>query len=328
MKQTLSVTPLYATAGNTPGIQWKPGTELPRSLIVLKLGDNPSTKGTFRVTDLTSQLFERVQRERGRDRVSIDFEHNTLPGTAAYRESQEPRVIAGRGVPKVTALGIEVTDIEWTPEGRRMARHYGDLSPAPVHLEDGTVVGLDSVALVRNGAIYDLSFCSTDGAASTTKKEDPMKTLLTALSTAKLIPENGTEQDVVTLITGLGTRLAAAEEAMKTLVPAATVTALTSEVESLKTAAVKRDKDHLLDLARYEGKVIPLTADAIAALTVEQLREQISKIKPTIPFDQRTIVTPAGADAGAGDQAKAPTQVQAEVARSCGVDPKKVQWVK
>ena len=333
MKSKLQITPLYASATGKPGTQWKPGTELPKSLLVLAAGDNPSTKGTFKVTDLTAKMFERVQHDRGRDRVTIDFEHNTLAGTPAYNESKEPRVTAGRGVAKVTALGVEVTDIEWTPEGRKMARHYGDLSPAPVHLADGTVVGLDSVALVRNGAIYDLTFCSAGGEAELPthkEEEDPMlKTMLTALTAAKLIPENATEQDAVTFITGLGVRLATAEAAMKTMVAETVVTALTAEVQTLMDHAVQIQKDHLLDLARYEGKVVALTADVVKGLSLEQLREQIAKITPTIPLAQRTIVTPAGADAGKGkDAAGAVTDVQRQVAKDCAVDPAKVSWAK
>ena len=343
MKKQVAITPLYAAPEKGAFAQWKPGTELPRQLLVLRAGDNPSTKGVFKVTDLTASNFDRVQREKGRDRVTIDFEHNTLPGTPAYKESSEPRAVAGRGVAKVTPLGIEVCDIEWTDEGRRMAANYGDLSPAPYHLEDGQVVGMHSVALVRNGAIYDLSFCSAGGdleLEQTQQEPDEMKVLLTALSVAKLIPENGTEDDVVLLLTGLTTRLATAEEALKTAGEAKIValtadlaalktageekvTALTAQVDGLKVDLLKQQKDHLLDLARYEGKVVPLTAEAITALSIEDLRTQIAAIKPTVPLEQRTIVTPAGAD---GKNAKGYTEEQERVARACGIDPEKVNW--
>jgi phage I-like protein len=264
--------------------------------------------------------------------VTIDFEHNTLEGTPAYKESKEPRPVAGRGIPLLTPNGIELTNIEWTSEGRKMAEHFGDLSPAPWH-EDGTVLGLHSVALVRNGAIYELSFCSAD---NTNPKENEMKDLLAALTAAKLIPEAGTEKDVVVLIQGLTASAEASKSALAALtaltadqvkaiavdVAKAEVSALTAEVTGLKAENLQIQKDHLLELAKFEGKVVPLTADTIKTLTVEKLKEQIAAIKPSVPLAQRTIAT--GLSAGGG--VTGPTDVQASVAKACGLDASKIDW--
>ena len=350
MKRKVTITPLYAAEGTSFAPQWKPGTELPTSLLVMKRGDNPSNKGTFKVDALTASSFPGVMRQHGRDRVTIDFEHNTLEGSPAYKQSTEPRPVAGRGIARVTPLGIMVEEIEWTGEGRKMAEHFGDLSPAPFHLPDGTVVGLHSVALVRNGAIYDLTFCSADAGLEVEiepTEEDTMQQLIDALKAAKLIPENGTSEDVMKLFQSVqdtATACAAltADKIKELLAPlvspltaeietlkaagtaaAATVTALTAELDSVKKDGLRREKQHLLDLAKFEGKVVALTADVVESLSVEQLKEQIAKIAPTVPLEQRTVAT--GLSAG-GAAPTAPTDVQAEVARACGLDPKSVKW--
>jgi phage I-like protein len=339
MKQKSFVTALFAPEGNPNLVpQWKPGTELPKSLLVLRSGSNPSNKGTFKVNDITTASFDRVMRANGRDRVTIDFEHNTLEGSPAYKQSVEPRVVAGRGIPVLTPLGVEIQDIEWTKAGRDMAENYGDISPAPYHLEDGTVTGLHSVALVRNGAIYDLTFCSADQANDEIKptEEDAMKSLITALSAAKLIPENGTETDVVNLITTLKQKADAAEAGLAAVTALTAdrvkeiadecaktqVSALTAEITGIKADGVRREKAHIIELAKFEGKVVALTADVIEQLTVEQLKDQISKIKPTVPMAQVTKTAALGADG----VKPAVTEVQKAVAKSCGMDPAKINW--
>lgn len=338
-KQRVLVTALFAPEGASfNGPQWKPGTELPTSLLVLRSGSNPSNKGIFKVDDVTSANFSSVMRERGRDRVTIDFEHNTLPGSPAYKQATEPRPIAGRGIPALTPLGVELRDIEWTAEGRKMAEHFGDISPAPWHTEDLTVIGLHSVGLVRNGAIYDLTFCSADAGSMETQtnpeENESMKTLLAALTAAKLIPENGTETDVVALITGLQAKQTAADTALAGItaltadqvkviakeIAKAEVTALTAEVTTLKSESLKIQKGHILELAKHEGKVVALTADVIDSLTLDQLKDQVSKIKVTIPLDQRTRTTGLDADAGRSQV----TDDQKKIARACGMDPEKV----
>ena len=348
MKQKVTITPLYALEGSSLAPQWKPGTELPKSLMVLKRGDNLSNKGTFSVSALTDSSFTKTMRDKARDRVTIDFEHNTLEGTPAYKQSTEPRPVAGRGVPRLTPLGVMVEDIEWTAEGRRMAEHFGDLSPVPYHLDDGTVVGLHSVGLVRNGAIYDLTFCSADAGQIeiANPEESTMKDLISALVAAKLIPEAGTADDVMKLfesvktaacsaltadkvkeiVAGLVTPLTAEIETLKNAGAAAatSVTALTAELGSVKKDALKLQKQHLLDLAKFEGKVVALTADVVETLTLDQLKEQIGKIAVTVPLAQRTVTT--GLAAGGGEGANTATDIQAQVARACGMDPTKIKW--
>jgi hypothetical protein len=324
--RSVSLTPLFVEKGSK---RWSPGSPLPASLLVLRLGDNPSTKGTFRVTELTAKMFDQVQKQKGHDRVTIDFEHNTLPGSEAYKQAREPRPVAGRGVARVTPLGIEVHEIEWTDTARKMAQHYGDLSPAPYHLEDGTVVGLHSVALVRDGAVYDLTFCSAgelDVGEASEQREDDMEKFLAALKAAKLIPETGAETELVAALTALSARIATIEEALKGVTldaVKADVAALSTALDGMRADGVKAEKRHLLELAMRDGKVVALAPEVVEKMTVTELSAHIEKTGVTVPLEQRTRLTGLAQPAPA---AKKPTELQLEVAKAIGVDAEKVKW--
>lgn len=314
---------------------------MPSQLLLLRRGDNPSSKGTFRVTDVTVRVFDSVMRQLGRDRVAVDFEHNTLKGTPAYEKSREPRPIAAKGRPVLTALGIELCDLEWTTTGKKMAEHFADLSPAVIH-QDGIVMGVDSAGLVRNGAIYDLSFCSAAEIEMTALSvEENMDKLIVALKAAKLIPETAGEAEALAHLVALSSDMAALKGQLATLgtqfaalsadklqelvggVVGEKITPLSAAVDALKAEGIEKEKSHLLDLARLEGKVVALTSDVVSKLSIAELKEQIEKIAPTVPLEQRTRTT--GLSAG-GVTKTAPTEVQKSVASSLGLDAAKIDW--
>ena len=70
--------------------------KLPRRIKVLNWGDNPNSHGKrvnvgpLFATCLNAETYPYRK-------VALDFEHNTFPGTAAYKESKEPRPVAGFG---------------------------------------------------------------------------------------------------------------------------------------------------------------------------------------------------------------------------------------
>lgn len=133
--------------------------KLPKRLLLGKWGRNDSVKGAFEVNATTAALLPEIQKALGFDRVALDFEHNTVPGTEAYAASAEPRKVAGHGTPRVVeGEGLYVEDIEWTPEGRDsvLGGHHPDISPAIKTNDAGEVVFLHSGALCRQGAVPDL----------------------------------------------------------------------------------------------------------------------------------------------------------------------------
>lgn len=138
------------------------GVILPSRLKILDWGVNKNTNtGEVILDEESAKLFESTQKAIGRERVALDFEHNTAPGSSAYEESAEPRPVAAYGTPRVIPNeGLFLDDLKWTPEGEQNARNYEDLSPAPF-LVDKRVIGLHSCALTRAGAVEGLHFFSS-----------------------------------------------------------------------------------------------------------------------------------------------------------------------
>ena len=132
--------------------------KLPRRIKVLNWGDNPNCHGQ-RVN--VGELFVKCLGAETYPyrKVALDFEHNTFPGTAAYKESQEPRPVAGFGaIEAVPGDGVYLTMSSWTPEGERMAVNYADVSAGAVTDKEGNLVAVASVALCRAGAVDGMDF--------------------------------------------------------------------------------------------------------------------------------------------------------------------------
>ena len=142
--------------------------KLPTRLKVMEWGDNPSTKGTFKIGQNTADILPLNQRALGFERVAIDYNHVTVPGSPEYQKGAVPAVF-GYGRPAVVkGEGLFLEDVEWTPLGLLNARNFEDLSPAP-HTDDSNEVDfIHSVALCPNGSLYDVHFFS----AAPEKKSD------------------------------------------------------------------------------------------------------------------------------------------------------------
>lgn len=331
MQRQISLTALFSTPSRMA--PWKPGQELPKRVDIFSLGDNDSSKGIFRITPATAERFSDVQRRFGHRRCALDFEHNTVPGTPAFKEAKEPRDIAATFTPFLGPAGLSAEEIEYTKLGKEKAENFTGFSPAPYHLDDGTVVGLHSMAFVRAGAMGQLAFCSVvldDIAKIQTLEDEEMKDLLAALTAAKLTPENADEKALAELLTNLAGRLVVIETGLTGLsaeklgeMIAAKLQPLSAEISGLKTAGLNTERQHMLELAKFEGKVVTLSAETIAKLSPEELKAEIAKVPVTVPLDQRTKISPLGAE---GAKAAGPTPQQIELAAICGVDAKKVQW--
>ena len=132
--------------------------KLPRRIRVLNWGDNPNCHGK-RVN--VGALFVKCLNADTYPyrKVALDFEHNTFPGTAAYKESKEPRPVAGFGtIEAVEGDGVYITMSSWTPEGEKMAANYADVSAGAVTDKEGNLVAVASVALCRAGAVDGMDF--------------------------------------------------------------------------------------------------------------------------------------------------------------------------
>jgi len=262
-----------------------------------------------------------------------------------------PKIIAPRsGAGSDPEAGLWLTDIEWTPSGSVYAREYSDLSPA-VRMDNGEVVFLHSVALCRQGAVEDLRFYSVEPKSSNspqqTKSGDTMdyrKEMLRLLG----MEESATDEQLAEAISAYLKKmkdsqdsvaaLSASVEELKKQVTAFSATnaagtstastsagevvALTAKVAVLEgnitkfnAELEKRDRAAAVERASREGKVIPLSADQIAAMPMAVLDDMIRKLPATVPL---TTLTPAGfRDSMPGSSAI--TENDKAIAAKCGI---------
>lgn len=285
--------------------------DLPTRLKILNWGVNESTKGRIVLDAATAEKLEANQRALGFDRVAIDYEHGTVPGSPAYAEAAEPRPVAGYATPRLVAGdGLYLENITWTASGRSSAKNYADLSPA-VRLDDqGRVLFLHSTALCRNGAIYDLSFYST------TQPQDPspamdittltaqlqtLSTSLAALDARLKSLEDRKPADITTL------SVAAADGKITALSVADLVTrvaGLETKLVAAQTAAEAAEKATLVGRFAAEGKAPlgedgkPLSADALQTFSAGELKRLLANTPATVPLTARGRTPASGRNDG------------------------------
>src|SRR5580704_6396511 len=178
---------------------------LPKRLKFFAWGDNKSTDGNFRAGDRTSAELAANQKRLGFERVAIDFNHCSVPGTDTYKDLLkvgQPPLIFGYGrVEAVPHDGIYLDDIIWTPLGVQHARNFEDLSPA-IQDDDGEVTLVHSVALTPNGKVEGLEFFNASLKAQENVAPAPLalsQKSLTLLSVAGILglPDTTEEKDVM-----------------------------------------------------------------------------------------------------------------------------------
>lgn len=311
--------------------------ELPQRIRVLAWGSNENFKGVPVVVGkrLAVALSAAAYPFR---RVALDFDHNTCPGTRAYRESNEPRVIAGYGrVELIEGDGVYLCMDSWTPEGVRSAHHYACVSAVPVTDGDtGEVMGIVSVGLCRNGAVPGMDFVGTPlSAAIPTGADEPQKEeeeeysmdWKAFLTGALGLGPEASDDDIkaaleAALAKGKGGEpvpLSADVGALVAKAVDAAVVPLSAEVSALRGALDKRDREGAIALAKAQGKVVTLSASVVDKMTLAELNEHIKDVPVTVPLSARTPTYVSDVPAGAG-----PTEMQGRIASACGVDASKV----
>lgn len=308
--------------------------KLPRRIKVLNWGDNPNCHGRrVNVGPLFAKcLSAAVYPYR---QVALDFEHNTFPGTAAYKESREPRPVAGFGsIEVVEGRGVYLTMSSWTPEGERMAVNYADVSAGAVTDKDGNVVAVSSVALCRAGAVDGMDFVEAplsggvssalSGIINNNNQEGQAMDFKALLIKSLGLGDDATDEAIqAALAKALGrkpdenqeARQAAMSAAVKAAVAEA-VKPIQGQVAALSAAAVAHEKRDLVAEAAREGKVVALSADALAKLSVEDLKATIAKTAVTVPLSAKTPAT-VKETAPSGE---VPDEFR-RIALNCGVSP-------
>jgi hypothetical protein len=290
--------------------------QLPVRIKVLNWGVNQTKKGDVIVNETTLRELPLNQIATGFDVISLDFEHNTVPGTKAHAESPEPRKIAAQLKPEVIAgEGVYVTVLNWTPDGKAAAQNFVDVSAAPAINANREVVFLHSVALTRVGATEGMHFLTLSVEIETKPKtEEPAmdeKKLmeLIALAIADALKPL---QERLTVIEAAGT---AAKTCIETL--SVESTAAKTRLAEIAAADVKRTREEIVREAMRAGKVLPLSAEDLKSIDIELLRKIAAQTPATVPVQQITPLSVADPAAGV------PAAVSM-VARVCGMDPKKI----
>ena len=274
--------------------------KLPTRMVVFPWGDNESTKGLFRVNEVTLSALPINQKLTGFERVCIDFNHNTVPGTEFYK-GEPCEVAAYADVLCVENEGIVYDNIDWTPAGRKFIGdgHYRDLSPAPKKDAQGNVIFLHSVAACRQGAVTDLILLSADYSTTnpppkTKHTMDPKKLLCAILG---LDPEKATDEEIEAAAQKAADD--AKTPAEKTEAPTA-LTALAAEVKNLhllitgdRKAREDSERQGIIALAAGEGKVVPKGAEK---LDIADLKTLCADLPVTVPLGKRTTATALSAD--------------------------------
>lgn len=130
---------------------------LPSRIKILNWGVNQSVHGPVILDATTVAQFQANQKKIGRERVALDFEHNTVPGTEEYKRTNEPRAVAAFASPVIVPNdGLYLESLTWTPAGNTSALNFEDLSAAPMLDDQGRMIALHSAALTKAGAVYDL----------------------------------------------------------------------------------------------------------------------------------------------------------------------------
>lgn len=308
--------------------------KLPRRIKVLNWGDNPNCHGRrVNVGPLFAKcLSAAVYPYR---QVALDFEHNTFPGTAAYKESREPRPVAGFGsIEVVEGRGVYLTMSSWTPEGERMAVNYADVSAGAVTDKDGNVVAVSSVALCRAGAVDGMDFVEAplsggvssalSGIINNNNQEGQAMDFKALLIKSLGLGDDATDEAIQAALAkalerkpdeNREARQAAMSAAVKAAVAEA-VKPIQEQVAALSAAAVAHEKRDLVAEAAREGKVVALSADALAKLSVEDLKATIAKTAVTVPLSAKTPAT-VKETAPSGE---VPDEFR-RIALNCGVSP-------
>lgn len=273
---------------------------LPARLRLLAWGRNETAKGPVILNDQTAAVFAHNQRATGRERVAVDFEHNTVEGMPEYERTREPRPVAGFGAPRlIPGDGLYLEQITTTPEGERESPNYEDLSPSPWLAADGTLVGLHSVALCRAGSVYDLTLNGAATAALTAlltlsdvrsqtntqpHTTPPMSEkflTLTSLAAMLSLPDTSTEVEIGARLKAL-TAPPPAPPAAPDLAPVnAQLTALSARVDTLVTSLDTIERASLISQATQEGKVLPQEA-TLKLLPTAALKALVADTKPTL----------------------------------------------
>ena len=311
--------------------------ELPSRLRVAKWGRNDSVKGAFVVNETTARFLPAIQKAVGFDSVALDFEHNTVPETDAYKADREPRKVAAHGVPRVVpGEGLFIENLRWTPEGESSVKggHHPDLSPAIKTNDAGEVIFLHSSALCRQGAVPDLQVFSSaltpeqlqtfSATVAATKSTSPAMDYKTLLLLILGLDAHATDTDITAAAKAFAGKLTAAAGQADTIqTMSAQLRSIGEKMATLQQGIDDAEKAKLTAQAILAGKIITAS---VSELPLEQFRKIVAELPVNqVPLEQRT---PDGVKAfsASGVASAAKNEAEEIVRTQLGIS--KEEWAK
>lgn len=271
---------------------------LPTRLLAMPWGVTDTNKGRLIVNELTLSALPRLQAAAKFDRVAFDFEHATVNA----KPGDEPLKVAGYGTPEVVAgEGIYLSAIEYTEDGKAalLGGHYPDLSPTLHVNAKGEVIFMHSLAACRHGEVDGLTLFAPQAG---TKAADALKAL-SAAGVEVIGAETDFRAVAIAALNALGASLDDEADGAAILAAAATLRDRDKKTDSpdptpaqtiaMSADALKPFEDRLaalekgaadsrrqviLSAAKQAGKVIPLSAETLAATAPEVLEEIVAKL--------------------------------------------------
>ncbi len=297
-------TPLKLLTLKAPSPQFDPAkgvAGLPQRILVMPWGRNETTQGPVIVNETTVKQLASYNASQNWDRIALDFEHSSVPGSPTYKG--EPVKLAGYGkLEVVSGEGIYLLMSSWTSEGTEYAGggHYGDLSPVVKVNQVNEVIGLHSAALCRHGATEGLIFLSATANPQTQTMDPKMPQTADELS-VELKNMLGLSADATPadIFAAMKKQLEDAKT-LSSKAPGdnAEVKALTTKMDDmlklltaqgdtiklLSTTQEASERGNIMAAAAREGKQVPAMAKN---LPIDQLKLLCAELPVTIPVGQR-----------------------------------------
>lgn len=311
---------------------------LPARLLVVPWGESKTRKGLVVCGAKTLAEMPGRQRAEKFDRVALDFNHNTA------KDGPEPKPVAGFGTPEIVeGEGVYLSAIEYTDEGRRLLAggHYPDISPAVLRDPQGEVLFLHSVGACRQGEIDGLTLFSAgdgpelscfeavdeddpdaadDGNRAASELRAVVVGLINAIDPGASLAEDASDGDIATAARAAAEKLAGGEGDGGDAAPVAMAAGeeLLGKIVALEAKFEARERESLIAEATRAGKVVPLSADEIAGMSLTTLSSLVSGLPVTVPTESRLggAIDNFAATPGGGI-----TPELREVAAQLGLDP-------
>ena len=130
------------------------GKEVPTRLLIVPWDKTETNQGPVICNATTAGELPANQARRKRDRIALDFQHNTVEGSQLHK-GEPAKVAAFASLEIVEGEGSYLTNIEWTPEVKAFAAdgHYPDLARRSLSVDEVWSLLIDPFAHLYSPSI-------------------------------------------------------------------------------------------------------------------------------------------------------------------------------